>query len=337
MDNLAKAVGANFRDKDQLVKGVSRHLMKGVESDRRTDCVHPSEAASETWCPRATYYRISGAEAEPEPRWLAMEMVFERGNDAHEKWQTWFREMGKLRGDWECRLCLLRWTAVSPTECPRCESGADLIRYREVPLSAPHYLLAGQADGDVLTDDGSTLIEVKTVGEGTLRYDAPKVIEKYQYTHIDEEGKKHSAVDWPSLWRGIHRPFGSHLRQGMLYCFMADRKEIVFIYDPKFITAYPKEFEVKFRRDLIEDVLDQCLVIKRALDKERAPKRPLWADKSTTCKKCVYRKTCYGSQSKLDGTTVQESDSGKGRAEEEQPSSPPKAKIRFTTPAIGTY
>lgn len=337
--DLAKQIGSAYRDHDTLISGVGRHLLKEAESDRRSDCIHPSEAASENWCPRATYYRISGAETDPAPRWLAMEMVFEDGNSAHTKWQTWFREMGTLGGTWYCSLCRLVWEDVSPHTCPRCEAGYDLIKYAEVPVADPYYLIAGQADGDVIRGlDGGVrervLIEAKTIGTGTLRYDAPKLIDKYTYQHTDEEGKVHSYTDWPALWQGIRRPFPAHLRQGMIYCFCAGRKKIVFIYDPKFLTAYPKEFEVEFRKDFIEDILETCLLIKSCLDKQRPPKRPIWAEQSTSpCKKCAYKSTCWGSRAKDDSRpdrgVVEELGGSESNAAKEEALPAKKTKVRF--------
>jgi CRISPR/Cas system-associated exonuclease Cas4 (RecB family) len=92
----------------------------------------------------------------------------------------------------------------------------------------------------------------------------------------------------------------------MIYCFCGDRKEIVYIYDPKFVTAYPKEFEIKFDREIIVDILDQCLKIKDALEKQRPPKRPIWAEKKeATCKRCPFKKTCWNHDSGRDGRAVQ--------------------------------
>ncbi len=294
--DLTKALGATYRDKDKLIQGVARHLILNQEvTDRRSDCIHPSEASHTGWCPRATYYRITGAPAAAEPRKLAFEMAFETGHDAHRKWQNWFWDMGLLRGLFTCLWCGLRWWDESPHTCPRCEVGKDLLRYAEVPVENREHLLFGHADGDVIRPGGSVLIEVKTIGTGTIRIEAPKLMEKYTYSHKDEDGKSHTGIDWYALWSGIRRPFAAHLRQGMIYCFCYERSEIIYIYDPKFITAYPKEFEIKFKREFIADILDECLKIKSALEKGKPPRRPMWSGEAVTaCKNCPYYKVCYG-------------------------------------------
>ena len=330
-EGLAALAGSTFRqDSNKLTDLVARHLLREEVSDRRTDCIHPSAASHNDWCTRATYYEISGAPKSPLPRSVMMESVFETGHEAHNKYQNWFWDMGRLRGVFECLWCGLKWEDWSPYECPRCETGRQLLRYREVPLQNRAYLLAGNADGDVLGDDGWVLIEIKTIGPGTVRYDAPELLERYSYVHTDEQGRTHSGVDWDALWNGIRRPFGSHLRQGMIYCFLMKRKQIRYIYEPKFKTAHPKEFVVQFRSDVIEEILRKCSLVAVALDKGRPPKRPVWAEKThSTCKRCPYRKECW------DAKRSQPASAGTAQAGEVLP--PPKARVRYAPVAEGHY
>jgi hypothetical protein len=222
-------------------------------------------------------------------------MVFERGHDAHRKWQGWWWDMGILRGMFECLICELYWEDESPSYCPRCDAGRNVLVYREVPVFADEYLIAGNADGDVFIADEWTLFEIKTIGDGTIRFEAPQLIKKYTYKHTDDAGKEHENVDWRALWNGIKYPFPNHLRQGMIYCLAKERDKIRFLYDPKFVTAWPKEFEIGFMPELIEDVLDDCLTVKAALEKRKPPKRPMWAtEEHSTCAKCPFKKECYG-------------------------------------------
>ena len=338
-DGLAKTLGQGFRDKDTLVSQITRHIQHAPDlndEDRNPYCIHPSEAAKgDAWCTRATYYRMTDAPADPAPRKLAFEMVFERGHDAHNKWQTWLWEMDLLWGMWECLYCDLYWWDKSPYECPRCESGRKRIRYREVPVSSEEYLLAGQADGLI-----DRPIEVKSIGPGTVRIEAPALLKKYSYEHTDDEGKKHTGTDWYQLWQGIRRPWPSHIRQGMIYCFCAGWKSMTFIYDPKFLTAWPKEFEVKFRKDLIEDTLEQCLTIKNALEKGRPPKRPMWANQShASCKACPYRGTCYAKRGdRRPGEEARSAEyRSEGEAGEGEPRSTRPSKVRYSESPAGHY
>ena len=283
-----------FRDRDKLVPTIARYLSKAVETDRRTDCIHPSAASHEDWCTRAAYYQIAGAEAEAVPRSVMMELVFERGHDSHDKWQRWAWDLGILRGMWRCRWCHLYWWGVSPQYCPRCDVGKDLLQYAEVPVSSPEHLLAGQADGEVFIGERWVPIEIKTIGSGTVRYEAPHFVEQYAYSYTDADGKQHSGTDWIALWNGVRRPFPAHLRQGMIYCFCKGWEEIIFVYEPKFLTAHPKEFLVKFRPDVVEPILEKCLQVKRSLDAQRPPKRPHWATPACkTCTNCPFKKVCW--------------------------------------------
>jgi CRISPR/Cas system-associated exonuclease Cas4 (RecB family) len=294
-DGLAKLVGATFRDNDKLITHVARHLMlRSDVSGRRSDVIHPSEVAKADWCPRSTYYRMVGAEAEVIPPGLAMEIVFETGNEAHTKYQTWLWEMGIMRGIWHCLFCDLHWEDVSPHSCPRCEHGRDLLEYAEVPVTKPEYLLDGSMDGDVLLNDEWMPIECKTIGMGTLRYEAPELIKKYSYEHIDTNDKTRSGLDWNALWNGIRRPFPSHLRQGMIYLFCAGRKKMRYIYECKYLTVTPKEYVIALDMELIEERLESCLQVKKSLELGRPPKRPVWAEPQVnTCKRCAYFRTCW--------------------------------------------
>ena len=300
----AALAGAAFsaRATDNLVSEAAAWLLKNplVDTERTSQYIHPSEMAKAQWCHRATYYRISGEPALTTPNSVSQEVVFNHGNQAHHFWQTLYWRMGRLQGNWQCRWCRTVWEGVSPTVCPRCEAGVDMLVYREVPLHNEEYLIDGHADGDVISRDGKTssLIEIKTVGAGSVRYDAPALLEKYAFTGtLTAGGGAVTGVNWDKLWRDLKRPFPSHFRQGMLYCFLKERPSIVFIYEPKMVSGYPKAFDVKFDFSYVEPLLAKCLVVKDRLQKGVPPKRPVWATPScTTCRDCPYTKVCYGNR-----------------------------------------
>ena len=217
------------------------------------------------------------------------------------KWQNWFWEMGRLRGHWRCRSCNLFWEDVSPHFCPRCDAGVNLIEYAEVPLSNAEHMIIGSADGDVYRPERNdwSLIEVKSMNANSIRLDAPNLVKRHTYEHTGSDGHTITGVDWQKVWNGIRQPFGSHLKQGLIYCYCLGRKEIVFLYEAKFITAYPREFDVKFRRELIEDVLEGCISVRQSLDAGRPPKRPMWAEqKHRRCQGCAFRKTCWAGRAR---------------------------------------
>ena len=110
--------------------------------------------------------------------------------------------------------------------------------YEEVTLDAKRELLiAGHADCGF--DD--TLVEIKSIGLGTIRMDAPDLLARYH------EGK----ADRPDrALAGHHRPLKSHLVQGDIYLHLAHVlglpfTQIVYLYEFK-ANQLTKEFTIKY-------------------------------------------------------------------------------------------
>lgn len=270
------------------------------DNERDKTMLHPSEISHGDWCPRFSYYVISGEETTDEGKDVNfnLENIYEEGKDIHKKWQRRIDDLGKLAGEWKCLLCNYLWWATSPRECPEClNDNRRLIEYKEVPLNREDYMLLGHADGELDDDKPVALIEIKSIGLGTLRFEAPHLLEKYE---IEIEGKK--AYDLQSLWNDIKRPFPTHIKQGMLYCFCREDDNIVyivFIYEFK-PTQQVKEFILKYQPEIIEDILDKALDVKYALKKGEPPERPEWAidEESPVCRTCPFKSICW----ELDAT-----------------------------------
>lgn len=281
----------------RILGAIRRHLMVRPPDDRAADVIHPSDMSKNEWCPRADYFRIVEAPAaEEELTPFTMENVWAEGHDIHSKWQTWLWEMGLLRGEWLCYACGAQWLDTAPTICPD-GHGRECITYLEVPLYSEHYLISGHADGDIADDDDEKLcplIEIKSIGMGTIRYDAPHLLSKYTCKVKNDDGSERSVFDMEALWRDLKRPFASHVKQGMLYLHLSGRREIIFIYENKF-NQQVKEFRVRYNEDVIADLLDACLDIKYAIETDKPPRRPHWAAhiENSNCAKCVYQGTCW--------------------------------------------
>lgn len=274
-----------------LLARVERHVVDAAaakQDKRDTEHIHPSEICKANWCPRATFYRISGANSQPEQVAYRTQAIFEEGTNIHEKWQRWFWQMGILFGWWKCKECGTKWEALSPPQCPECFSQA--IEYKEVPIVDEEHLIIGHSDGRI----GDQLLEIKSVGTGTVRYIAPNLFKQFSSGDI--------TLD--QMWRNIKRPFGEHLKQGMLYLHCTGLKEIIFIYECKW-NQQVKEFTIEYSKDIVQPMLDGCKEVKRALRNDLAPDRPKWAlPEHKDCKKCPYRLECYGEvDSQGDGTT----------------------------------
>lgn len=277
----------------RVVGPVERMLMARDPSEgRRQDVLHPSELAKTDHCPLADYYRLTRIEDGKElpaktSHRFRTEVIFSEGHEYHRKWQSWVAEVGQLEGVWECPGCTHRWWDTAPLCCPRCNhvgqkqlgQRTNMI-YREVPLKSAKHRISGHADGKV----GTGLLEVKSIGEGTIRIEAPTLYGKHtkKVQVLDEDGhpvgEPRSWVDIDGLWDGIKRPFPSHLRQADIYMGVArasgiDIDHMVFIYESK-AKGGTKEFVVAYDQKRSDALLEVCLDIVWAVEKRRPPACP---------------------------------------------------------------
>lgn len=273
------------------VKKVLLDRQKKEPSIRRG--MYPSEMASSDWCPRATYYRMSGLPEPPSNNSFQLENVFAHGNQVHSKWQDWLSDTGKLWGDWRCYRCgeyvknSLK-PATGPTSPFGACSGTSWLRvngstvlegdmyehdwkYKEVTLRSPSLPISGHADGALIGHD--TLIEFKSLGIGTLKYSAPTMLE--QHTHT-VNGRK--IIDVDGVWREFHKPLPSHVRQANLYLWMCNEMElpfsrVSFIYEYKANNSV-KEFVVPYSQEIVTPMLETAQVVVKALRSNEAPQCP---------------------------------------------------------------
>lgn len=270
--------------------------------------LYPSEMSLSDWCPRATYYRMSGL-AEPPSRYsFALENVFAQGNSVHDKWQAWLADTGKLWGDWKCSRCAEQVrNSLKPAkdEFGPCVGSnfVDLAvtnaegyplavnyqhdwKYREVTLKSTSLPLSGHADAGLT--EHNILVELKSISAGSFRFSAPKLFESHVH---DIAGKKVTDVD--SMWKEFHSPLTSHLKQGNLYLFMAKEMNmpfdrISFVYENK-ASNQAKEFIVPYSYSIIEPVIDTAYNVVAALEKSEPPK---CYRQEGSCAKCrEYEKT----------------------------------------------
>lgn len=283
----------------RILGSIQRHLMCREPEERRQDVIHPSEMCKSDWCGRATFFRLADAPLEdndPGPS-FTLENVFAEGHEIHHKWQGWLWEMGILRGRFQCHACKTNFAATAPKSCPLCKAARECLTYAEVPLKSEKYLIAGHADGDIADDPLEhlcPLLEVKSIGVGTLRFEAPKLLAAHTYKAKADDGDERMVTDLEGLWRDIKRPFPSHLRQGNLYMAVSGRRTMVFVYEAKW-NQQVKEFRVKYQPQVVADLLDACLDIKYALESGQPPARPQWAQAAscTNCSKCNYKGHCW--------------------------------------------
>jgi hypothetical protein len=196
----------------------------GPDLERRTDVIHPSEMAKSDWCARATWLRIKGDLVPPVEKFdFFQKNIFGEGNTIHAKWQGWLKD-------------------------------ADARFMDEIPLE--YGLVSGHADGGM--DDW--LLEIKSVGLGSIRVDAPEFLARYQ------DGNK---TDLTALWKGLERPLKSHLKQGDVYLWLANQlglpfDKIVYLYEFK-ANQLVKEFTIPYNEERVQPLIDKVYMIQDAL------------------------------------------------------------------------
>lgn len=248
---------------------------------RDTKFLHPSQICKKDWCPRSSWYTIKDGSAPEESVSLQRMNIFAEGNSIHNKWQQWLWDAKIIEGNWECRECGEVWYGISPEVCPECLGQA--LFYKEVPITNSDYHLLGHADGILNDSHGRAVLEIKSVGIGTLRFEHPELFMRYSKGDISLDG----------LWKEIKSPFPSHLRQVNLYMFCLGIHDAVVLYEFK-ANQDVKEFSIKFQPELISHILAGCSTVLTSLQTNTTPMRPLTASlDAAMCKSCPYYKRCW--------------------------------------------
>lgn len=261
----------------RLIGPLERHVIsRPPDTSRRIDILHPSEIVKNDWCHKYAYHVLIGEHVPVKDRpGLRLQSIFDEGHAIHHKWQSWIKEMGALYGRW--------WSEQDKKSVWAISSDAVLSTstydYKEVPLEYPPLHIAGHSDGWVVGLGNDFLIEIKSVGTGTIRMENPSLL----------------ADGLDAAWRNIRTPFRSHVRQGMLYlhlCNLLEKdgllqreapKEIVFIYELKLDQSY-KEFVVEYDTTPIIDVLEGLDIIAEAIADGSPPECNLGY---AGCKQCL--------------------------------------------------
>jgi hypothetical protein len=255
------------KSKGHVLSTVERAHIGQPEDRAGAEFVHPSEVAKPDWCERATAQRMVTGTWPTESFNLIRENIFSEGDFIHEKWQRWMAKTGQLWGLWECPFCGVTGTDTSGNLEPYChqcqcagdEDGnpLDWWRYKEVPLK--HGIISGHEDGAI----GNHLVEVKSVGVGSLRMEDKEINPK--------------CCGWKN-WQALKMPLISHQIQGQLYLYMAQKMELPFdrlavIYEFK-PNQQVREFDLPFNMRLITPLLDRINSIEYALADGKLPACP---------------------------------------------------------------
>ncbi|CAB4128398.1 hypothetical protein UFOVP223_133 [uncultured Caudovirales phage] len=258
----------------RLLGDVERHLQKRPVGDRSTTVLHPSEIIKKDFCMRGSYFLLSGHTKIAEKPGLRLQSIFDEGHAIHAKWQRYFQEMGVLYGRFTCVACNFSVFDLGPVECPQCAK--PTMEYREVTLRDDALRIAGHTDGWIKGIGDDTLIEIKSIGPGTIRAESPSLMSE-------------ADGDFMKAWSNIRRPFGTHILQGQVYLELMQRmghdvNEIVFLYELKADQSY-KEFAVKRNFELVEHVFDKAAAVVAAVEAKVAPE--CTNNPGGTCKQCA--------------------------------------------------
>lgn len=239
----------------RVLGSVERYVLsKPADDTRRTDVLHPSEMADPSWCHRASYYQLKGRKVIKRPPTFRLLSIFEEGHSIHAKWQNWFHEMGVLYGKW-----------YAPSIDEYFWGGADCydgpLEYCEVPLFYEPLRIYGHADGWLVNLGNPLMLEIKSIGMGTFRYEAPDLV-------AEHDG------DFEKIWANVKAPFMKHITQVQIYMKLAELLELenfpqeaVIIYEAK-ATQETKEFVVPKSDFGIEHIFEAAKRIVEAVDKD---------------------------------------------------------------------
>lgn len=273
---LKAFLDANKRE-TRLLGYMERHMLAQPFDERSQDVLHPSDIIKPEWCALAAYHALNGnyVEVREKPT-LRLSSIFSVGHSVHAKWQGWLNDMGVLYGKWYCETDNTYVWGVSD----EVNLGPSIYEYREVPLSSPKHRISGHSDGWVKGLGEDFLIEIKSVGPGTIRMEMPALF--------------NGGADLDAAWKNIRQPFRSHILQGQVYLHLTHLMveegtlesapdEIVFLYELKSNQDY-KEFSVAYNPEYVKEIFDNALDVVWAVENNRPPVCSIDATKG--CKRC---------------------------------------------------
>lgn len=260
--DLKKFLDAKARP-TRLLGDVERYLLARPAGDRRTDVLHPSEIIKRDWCRRASYFLLQGRTKIAEKPPLRLQAIFDEGHFIHAKWQSYFQDMGVLHGKFKCYVCDGVTWGTSPAECEHCGAGKHKLVYAEVTMIDDDLRIAGHTDGWIKGLGEDCLIEIKSIGPGTIRAEAPQLMQE-------------ADGDFMKAWREIKRPFGTHIMQGQMYLELMKRmghevNEIVFLYELKADQSYKEFPAIKPDYELVRHIFENAEDLMRNLQEGVAP------------------------------------------------------------------
>ena len=249
----------------RVLSQVERYVIVNPEvSDRRTDVFHPSAMVKDVWCHRGSYFLLLGYPPLPDKykRTLSQKRVFKIGHDIHHGWQDIFKDMGTLWGKWRCPEC--DETFLGQPKDHEDDVHPSNYEYLEVPLFYEPLRIAGHADGILIGFGEPLLLEIKSIGVGTFRFEAPQLMAEHN-GNLD------------NMWKALNAPFMSHIKQAQLYMKLAELigleyqpQEALFLYENK-SNQTSKEFVIPKSDFGTAHILEDAKSIIEAIERKEPP------------------------------------------------------------------
>jgi CRISPR/Cas system-associated exonuclease Cas4 (RecB family) len=241
----------------RLLGDIERHLLAQPMGDRSTTVLHPSEMTKFDWCLRESWFLLQGVPKKQVKPAFKLQSIFDTGHALHSKWQRYFQDMGVLHGRFKCAVCDGITFATSPQKCADCGAPWYKLTYDEVTLFDNDLRIKGHTDGWIKGLGKDALIEIKTVGPGTLRFEAG---------HLMRE----ADGDFLKAFQLVKTPFSPHILQGQIYLELMKRMgnpvdEIVFIYELKADQSM-KEFTVQADFELVRHIFENAERVVQAIE-----------------------------------------------------------------------
>ena len=269
-----KAFLNSSKRETRLMGALERHVLAQPFDERDQSYIHPSDIIKSEWCAIAQYHAIKGNYVETRDKTtLRLASIFAEGHTIHAKWQNWFKDMGVLYG---------MWSDSTGTSWAVSKDVHKSVDYAEVPLRSDKYMMRGHADGWIKGIGDDCLIEIKSIGTGTIRMEMPAMLAQYNN-------------DIDVVWKNIRTPLRSHQLQGQVYLHLchlmveeglmeAAPDEIVFIYELKANQEY-KEFVVKYNAEYTAEIFDKARDVAWAVENDREPVCNINLEEG--CKRCA--------------------------------------------------
>jgi hypothetical protein len=262
----------------RVLTTVERHLITTPEPNtRRSDVLHPSAMVKDDWCHRSSYFQLLGFPPPPSKYriTLSQKRVFQIGHDIHHGWQNIFKNMETLWGKWRCPEC--NETFVGSPKDHKDDVPPNQYEYLEVPLVYEPLRISGHADGILIGFGEPLLLEIKSIGAGTFRFEAPQLMSEHN-GNLDD------------MWKSLNAPFMSHIKQAQMYMKLAELiglevqpQEVLFLYENK-SNQQPKEFVVPKSDFGISHILEAAAQIVEAVDNKTPPTCNI--DSNAGCYQC---------------------------------------------------